>query len=105
MILSLNDVVSKLAAECDETAVSLCNSARKLRNGKQKDMRNLCSLWGVSLREKKGSGNYGNRSDTDIKTDLTTVVIEKATERLRATTSQTQQPAFCLLYTSPSPRD
>ena len=41
IIESLADVVSKLADECEESAVALCKAARTLRRGERDEVRNL----------------------------------------------------------------
>ena len=104
-ITSLDDVVSKLASERDESAVALCSAARTLQRGVQAEIRRLCTPWGVQLTEKKASGQRGRRADGVIKTELTAAFIEKAsehfrsipvsiaTEQLRATVLRVQAPA------------
>ena len=57
-IKSLADVVSKLASECDESAVALCSAARTLQRGVQAEIRNLCRPWGVQLTAKNEYSNY-----------------------------------------------
>ena len=91
-ITSLDDVVSKLALLCDESAVVLCSAARTVQRGVQAEIRRLCTPWGVHPREKKATGKYGNRSDSELKAELTAIFLEKAKERLRAKASVTQQP-------------
>ena len=73
VVTSHNDVVTKLAFACDESAVALRSAARTLQRGVQAEIRQLCTPWGVRLREKKANGKYGNRSDLDVKTELTAI--------------------------------
>ena len=43
-IKCLDDVVAKLAAESDESAVHVCNAVRTLQIGVQAGIRKLCKL-------------------------------------------------------------
>ena len=80
-IKSLADVVSKLASECDESAVALCSAARTLQRGVQAEIRNLCKPWGVQLTRKNDNGKYSKHGDDVLKKELTATFIEKAREQ------------------------
>ena len=84
IIESLADVVSKLADECEESAVALCKAARTLQRGGHAEVRNLCRPWGVQLTAKNGNGTYSRRRLYVLKGELTATIIEKARE-LQAT--------------------
>ena len=75
-IKSLADVISKLASECDESAVALCNAARMLQRGAQAEIRNLCTRWGVQLTAKNENGKYRKRNGDILKSELTTTFIK-----------------------------
>ena len=87
-INSLADVISKLASECDESAVALCNAARMLQRGAQAEIRNLCKPWGVQLTSKNEDGKYSKRSGDILKSELTSIFIEKAREHFRNTVTE-----------------
>ena len=82
---SLDDVVSKLSSDRDESAAALRNAVQTLRTGGHADIRKLCRCWSVQLTAKKDNGKYSPRADDVLKSEL--------------------QDTLCLLYTSPSPRD
>ena len=84
IIESLADVVSKLADECEESAVALCKAARTLQRGTIAEVRNLCRPWGVQLTAKNDNGTYSRRRVHVLKRELTATIIEKARE-LQAT--------------------
>ena len=90
-IKSLDDVVSKLASECDESAVALCSAVQTLQRGVQAEIRNLCKPWGVQLTAKNDNGKFSKRADHVLKSELTTTFIEKAREHVKAKASETQQ--------------
>ena len=90
-IKSLADVVSKLASECDESAVALCSAVRTLQRGVQAEIRNLCRPWGVQLTAKNDNGKYSRRGGDVLKSELTATFIEKAREHFRAKATETQQ--------------
>ena len=90
-INSIADVVSKLASECDESAVALCSAVRTLQRGVQAEIRNLCKPWGVQLTGKSDNGKYSKRGNDVLKSELTATFIEKAKENLRAKATETQQ--------------
>ena len=77
-IKSLADVISKLASECDESAVALCNAARMLQRGAQAEIRNLCKPWGVQLNAKNKNGKYSKRNGDILKSELTATFIKKS---------------------------
>ena len=52
-IKSLDDVVSKLSPDCDDSAAALRNAVQTLQRGVQAEIRNLCKPWGVQLTVKK----------------------------------------------------
>ena len=79
-IISLGDVVSKLASECDESAVALCSAVRTLQRGVQAEIRNLCRPWGVQLTAKNDKGKFKRRADHVLKSELTATFIGKARE-------------------------
>ena len=81
-IESLADVVSKLASECDESAVALCGAARTLQRGMQAEVRNLCKPWGVQMGSRI-DGKYKRRDLDVLKSELTATFIEKAKEHFR----------------------
>ena len=85
-------MLSKLAPECDESAVALCTAARMLQRGLQAEIRNLCKPWGVQLTAKNDDGKYSKRSGDILKSELTSIFIEKAREHFRTKATQTQQP-------------
>ena len=99
VIQSLSDLVSKLASDSDEIARKLCSAAETLQTGRQCEIRSLCRPWGVTLTEKKATGKTGKRKDAELIADLTPLVIEKATEYLRAATCRTPQPASVSIAT------
>ena len=74
-IKSLADVISKLASECDESAV------RMLQRGAQAEIRNLCKPWGVQLNAKNKNGKYSKRSGDILKSELTATFIKKKNMR------------------------
>ena len=90
-IKSLANVVSKLASECDESAVALCSDVPTLQRGVQAEIRNLFKPWGVQLTAKNDNGKYSKRGDYLLKSELTATFIEKARERFRAKATETQQ--------------
>ena len=90
-IESLADVLSKLASECDESAVALCSAVWTLQRGVQTEIRNLCKPWGVQLTTKNDNGKYSKRGDDILKSELTTTFIEKSREHVKAKASETQQ--------------
>ena len=109
-IKSLADVISKLASECDESAVALCNAARMLQTGAQAEIRNLCKPWGVQLTAKNEAGKYSRLSGNILKGKLTSIFIEKAREHFRTKANQNQQLQHSLrtthyvnLFGSPDP--
>ena len=57
-MVSLGDVVSKLASECDESAVALCSAVQTLQRGVQAEIRDLCRPWGVQLTAKNDNGKF-----------------------------------------------
>ena len=82
IIESLADVVSKLADECEESAVALCKAARTLRRGERDEVRNLCRPWGVQMG-RRIDGKYKRRELDVLKSELTATFIEKAREHFR----------------------
>ena len=84
-ITSLDDVVSELACERDESAVALCSAARILqrRPHVQEEIRRLCKPLGVQPTEKKESGRHGYRADLVLRNELTTVLVDKARKYCR----------------------
>jgi hypothetical protein len=90
-IKSLADVVSKLACERDESAVTLCSAAEKLQRDVQALIRNLCKPWGVQLTTKNDNGKYSKRHNDVLKRELTATFIEKAKEHFRTKVTKTQQ--------------
>ena len=89
VIQSLSDLVSKLGSDSDESAIELCDAARKLQSGKRDDIRNLCSRLGVRLTKPQ---TKTKRKNAELIADLMPVVIEKATEYLRAAACRAPQP-------------
>ena len=90
-IKSLADVVSKLAPECDESAVVLCSAVQTLQGGVQAEIRNLCKPWGVQLTAKNDSGKFSKRANHILISELTSTFIEKAREHVKAEATETQQ--------------
>ena len=87
-IKSLDDVVSKLASECDESAVALCSAVQTLQRGVQAEIRKLCKPWGVQRTAKNDNGKFSRRADHILKSELTTTFIEKTREHVKAKTSE-----------------
>ena len=81
-INSLADVLSKLASECDDSAVALCSAVRTLQRRASRDtqaeIRNLCKPWGVQLTAKNDNGKYSKRGGDILKAELTATVIKKS---------------------------
>ena len=67
---SIDDVVSKLSSDCDESAVALRNAVQTLQRGVQAEIRNLCKPWGVQLTTKNENGKYSKRADDCLKSEL-----------------------------------
>ena len=72
---SLDDIVARLQPSHHENALRIRAAAETLKRGSQQDIRNLCKPFGVSQREKKNTGKYGNRPDRAIKDDLMTTLV------------------------------
>ena len=89
-INSLDDVVSKLAFECDESAAVLRNAVQTLQGGVQAEVRNLCSRWNVQLTSKNDNGKYRKRADHILKSELENTFIAKAKEHFRAKATENQ---------------
>ena len=89
-INSLDDVVSKLAFECDESAAVLRNAVQTLQGGVQAEVRNLCSSWNVQLTTKNDNGKYRKRADYILKSELENTFIAKAKEHFRAKATENQ---------------
>ena len=89
-INSLDDVVSKLAFECDESAAVLRNAVQTLQGGVQAEVRNLCSRWNVQLTTKNDNGKYSKRADHILKSELKDTFIAKAKEHFRAKATENQ---------------
>ena len=89
VIQSLSDLVSKLGSDSDESARKLCDVARQLQSGKRDDIRKLCSDYDVRLTKPQ---TKTKRKILEIIADLTLVVIEKASEYLRAAACRSPQP-------------
>ena len=96
VVQSLSDLVSKLGSDSDESAIKLCDAARKLQSGNRDDIRNLCSRLGVGLTKPQ---TKTKRQILDLIADLTLVVIEKATEYLRAAACRAPQPGSVSMAT------
>ena len=97
-IESLADVVSKLASECDESAVALRGAARTLQRGVRDEVRNLCKPWGVQMGNKI-DGKYQRRDDGVLRSELTATVIEKAREHLRTKATEVSAGSAPTTYT------
>ena len=82
--MSLDDVVSKLSSDCDESSAALRNAVQTLQRGVQAEIRNLCNPWGVQLTVKNDNGKYSKRADADLKSELKDTFIAKAKEHFRA---------------------
>ena len=89
-IKSLDDVVSKLSSDCDESAAALRNGVQTLQRGVQAEIRHLCKLWGVQLTRKNGNGKYNMRGDDVPKSKLAATFIEKAREHFRTKATETE---------------
>ena len=89
VVQSLSDLVSKLGSDSDESAIELCDAARKLQSGNRDDIRSLCSGFGVRLTKPE---TKAKRKNLELMADLTLVVIEKATEYLTAAACRDPQP-------------
>ena len=87
-IKSLDDVVSKLSSDCDDSAAALRNAVQTLQRApsrqQQAEIRNLCKPWGVKLTAKNDNGKYTKRADAVLKSELKDKVIAKAKEHFRA---------------------
>ena len=90
MIESLADVVSKLAHECEESAVALCSAARTLQRGVRADVWKLCKPWGVQLG-RSINGKYSKRRLYVLKSELTATYIETAREHFRTKATEAEQ--------------
>ena len=90
IIKSLDDVVSKLSSDCDESAAALRNAVQTLQRGVQAEIRNLCKPWGVQLTAKNDNGKYSKRADAVLKSELKDKFIAKAKEHLRAKATENQ---------------
>ena len=90
-IKSLDDVVSKLSSDCDESSAALRNAVQTLQRGVQAEIRNLCNRWGVQLTAKNDNGKYSKCGGDVLKSELTATFIEKAREHLRAKANEIQQ--------------
>ena len=90
IIESLADVVSKLADECEESAVALCKAARTLQRGTIAEVRNLCRPWDVQMG-RRIDGKYKRRDLGVFKSELTAAIIEKAREHLRTKATEAEQ--------------
>ena len=95
IIESLADVVSKLADECEESAVASCKAARTLQRGGYAEVRNLCRPWGVQLTAKNGNGTYSRRRVYVLKSELTATFIEKAREHFRTKATEPVRRFSC----------
>ena len=89
VIQSLSDLVSKLGSDSDQSAIDLCDAARKLQTSKQDAIRKLCKRYGVRPTKPQ---TKTHRRDAELIADLTSVVIQKATEYLRAAACRSPQP-------------
>ena len=89
-IKSLDDVVSKLSSDCDESAAALRNAVQTLQRGVQAEIRNLCKPWGVQLTAKNDNGKYSKRADDVLKSELKDKFIAKAKEHFRAKATENQ---------------
>ena len=77
-IKSLDDVVSKLSSDCDESAAALRNAVQTLQRGVQAEIRNLCNDWGVQLTAKNHNGKHSKRAGHILKNELKDRFIAKA---------------------------
>ena len=89
-IKSLDDVVSKLSSDCDDSAAALRNAVQTLQRGVQAEIRNLCKPWGVQLTAKNDNGKYGKRADDVLKSELKDTFIAKAKKHFRAKATENQ---------------
>ena len=89
-IKSLDDLVSKLSSDSDDSAAALRSAVQTLQRGLQADIRNLCKPWGVKLTAKNDKGNYTKRADAVLKSELKDKVIAKAKEHFRAKATENQ---------------
>ena len=89
-IKSLDDVVSKLSSDGDESAAALRNAVQTLQRGVQAEIRNLCKPWGVQLTAKNDNGKYSKRADAVLKSELKDKFIAKAKEHFRAKANENQ---------------
>ena len=99
-IKSLDDVVSKLSSDCDESAAALRNAVQTLQRGVQAEIRNLCKPWSVQLTAKNDNGKYSKRADAVLKSELKDTFIAKAKEhfRAKATDNQPLQHALTAVF-------
>ena len=89
-IESIDDVVSKLSSDCDESAAALRNAVQTLQRGVQAEIRNLCKPWGVQLTAKNDNGKYSKRASAVLKSELKDTFIAKAKEHFRAKATENQ---------------
>ena len=89
-IKSLDDVVSKLSSDCDESAADLCKAVQTLQRGVQAEIRKLCNRWGVQLTAKNDNGKQSKRADHILKSELKDTFIAKAKEHFKAKATDNQ---------------
>ena len=92
-ILLLDEIITKLASFETEDAVSIRKAAQTMKEGKQAEIRKLCTPFGVQGRERKPSGKWGNRTNKDIISDLATVLAQRASKELESGAQHIEQPA------------
>ena len=70
---SMKAIVAEWSTLSNDTARDLVNAAQSLLKGNQNDVRNMCSKWGVQLKEKKR-----NRPMDTIKQELKMALTQRA---------------------------
>ena len=77
-VLHLSTLDSVIAAFADTPDGGIRQAANTLQAGIQRDIRDLCSTWGVKLHERTELGNWRKRRDDDIKDELMAKVLARA---------------------------
>ena len=91
----LSTLDSVIAAFADTPDGGIRQAANTLQAGTQRDIRDLCSMWGVKLNEQRESGKWRKRRDEDLVAELTAKVMQRAnaSHKARFGPSGLEQPA------------
>ena len=68
-------------------------AATTLQAGTQRDIRDLCSMWGVEPNERNESGKRRKRRDEDLVAELTAKVMRRAQALHEANRGSSSQAA------------